>query len=151
MVVLNLDDQGRTDDEVPREGDDQLWGIHIGGYGSFPFRGNEDDCEVLRSGKAEWEGSGGTKWRIDDLVTRIDGRLTQGLLNDLKRTFRAFPNVRPTDPVWAALSRAHPGNGVSEPKWPKVHRSAVKNALESHIADAMESKQTSDWTNYGRA
>lgn len=151
MVVLNLDDQGRTADEVPREGDDQLWGISIGGYGSFPFRGNEDDCEVLRSGKARWEGSGGMKWRIDDLVARVDEPMTHDLLVDLKRTFRAFSDVRPDDPVWAALSRAHPGDGVRPAKWTAEGREVVRGALRLHITEAMKSRQTADWTNYGRA
>lgn len=142
MVVLN-------DDEVPREGDDQLWGISIGGYGSFPFRGNADDCEVLRKGKARWEGSGGIMWRIDDLVTRIDEPMTQDLLTDLKRTFRALPDLQPTDPVWAALSRAHPANRPA--RWTSEGREIVRATLTRHIAEVMKSQHTADWTNYGRA
>jgi len=43
-----------------------IWIISIAGYGSFVFRGDEDDCEHMRQGKASWEGSTGSKWLAAD-------------------------------------------------------------------------------------
>lgn len=53
-------------EEIKLPGDDDEWIIDIAGYGAFLFRGNEDDAERMRSGKAAWEGSRGYKWRVDD-------------------------------------------------------------------------------------
>lgn len=54
-------------EDVVLPGDDDLWVIQItGGYGSFLFRGNEDDAEFMRASKAQWESANGHKWRLDD-------------------------------------------------------------------------------------
>lgn len=54
-------------EDIALPGDDDLWVIYItGGYGSFLFRGNEDDAEYMRANKAQWERAAGHKWRLDD-------------------------------------------------------------------------------------
>lgn len=54
------------DESTKLPGDDDEWIIAIGGYGAFLFRGNEDDAEHMREGKARWERGFGSKWRVDD-------------------------------------------------------------------------------------
>jgi hypothetical protein len=65
-------------DAVKLPGDDDLWVIQIGnGYGAFLFRGNEADAEHMRAGKAQWEGTYGNKWRMDDPAFGLSGRVDQ--------------------------------------------------------------------------
>lgn len=40
--------------------------IDIRGYGTFVFRGDEDDCDHMCRGKASWEGSSGRHWLATD-------------------------------------------------------------------------------------
>ncbi len=147
MVVMVVDEQGRTDDQVPREGDDQLWAIHIGGYGSFLFRGNEDDCEVLRRGKAEWEGGSGSKWRIDHLVDALDGKMTKETLSRLKRSFRVLRNEQDDH----AMAKVQDALERSPSRWRAQDHDIVRRVLVQCIAEARANPRIANWTNYGRA
>lgn len=51
----------------------EIWIISIGGYGSFVFRGDEDDCAYMCNGKAEYEGGRGSYWLASDgILDAID-------------------------------------------------------------------------------
>ena len=68
---------------------DEIWIIDIGGYGSFVFRGNEADCDHMRSGKAEWEGAVGRKWTAEDGLRdpKLASKTARALLQAVK-----YPN-----------------------------------------------------------
>lgn len=129
-------------DSAPREGDDQLWCIRIGGYGSFPFRGNGDDCKVLCDGKAGWEGSSGSYWRVDDIQGRLSNKKDSSARNDARRSIEAlclsaeFPDVK-------AICK--------KTRWTVGDLDLVQAALAFLTERAIVNRTTSNWTNYGRA
>lgn len=40
------------------------WMIRISGYGTFDFKGTEEEAESMRAHKASWERGMGMKWRV---------------------------------------------------------------------------------------
>jgi hypothetical protein len=61
------------------------WMIRISGYGTFEFKGTEEEAEKMRAHKANWERGSGLKYRVgawakesDKLTERIADLFDEG-------------------------------------------------------------------------
>lgn len=108
---------------------DEIWIINITGYGSFVFRGDEEDCEFMRAGKCEWEGAGGSKWRAETVDLSAAG--TRPL-----KTLRALIQA-----VKYPHSVADSSNYGPSPK--KAERAAAVAGSEAAPPDANEAESRS--------
>jgi hypothetical protein len=48
------------------------WMIRISGYGTFEFKGIEEEAEEMRAHKANWERGMGMKWRVGKWAKESD-------------------------------------------------------------------------------
>lgn len=49
----------------------EWWLIDIENYGDYAFYGTEEEAEIERAGRAEWEGERGTKKRISAYSSEV--------------------------------------------------------------------------------